>query len=103
MGVELFKNFLYDESVHFYLAFLGEKPVATSMLFTSAGIAGLYMISTLPEHRNSGIGKTVTLESLLAAEKMGYKIGGLFATQLGEIVYRKLGFGEFCKFDIYGF
>jgi len=101
MGVELFKSLFNDENIHFYLAFLCEKPVATSMLFTSAGIAGLYLISTLPEHRNRGIGKTITLASLLTAEKMGFKIGGLFATQLGEMVYRRLGFKKFCNFDIY--
>jgi GNAT superfamily N-acetyltransferase len=101
MGVELFKCFLDDENIHFYLAFLCEKPVATSMLFTSAGIAGLYLISTLPEHRNRGIGKTITLAPLHTAEKMGFKIGGLFATQLGEMIYGRLGFKKICNFDIY--
>lgn len=101
MGVELFKPILDDENIHLYLAFLCENPVATSMLFTSAGIAGLYLVSTLPEQRNRGIGKTITLAPLLTAEKIGFKIGGLFATQLGEMVYRRLGFKKFCNFDIY--
>lgn len=101
MGIDLFKNLLTDTDFNFYLAFLNEKPVATSLAFISSGIVGLYLISTLPEYRNRGIGKMITLAPLYDAKKIGYKIGGLFATQLGERIYRRIGFKEVCNFDIY--
>ena len=101
IGIDLFKNLISEQNVRFYLALLNQKPVATSMLFISSGIAGLYLISTLPEYRNQGIGTIVTLAPLIDAQKIGYCIGGLFATYLGERVYRKIGFKKYCNFDIY--
>ena len=101
LGMDLIAGLHGDENIHLYLAFLDEKPVATSLLFTSAGIAGLYLISTLPEYRNMGIGKKITLAPLLDAKHLGYKIGGLFATEIGEKIYRRLGFKKYCDFNIY--
>jgi GNAT superfamily N-acetyltransferase len=101
LGVDLITGLYGDENIHLYLAFLNDKPVATTLLFTSAGIAGLYLISTLPEYRNMGIGKKITLAPLLGAKQLGYKIGGLFATELGEKIYSRLGFKKYCDFDIY--
>jgi GNAT superfamily N-acetyltransferase len=101
MSIELFRNFLTNSNVYFYLAFLDKIAVATSLLFISSGIGGLFLISTLPEYRNRGIGKAMTLAPLMDARKLGYQIGGLFATQLGEVIYRKIGFEQYCTFDIY--
>jgi hypothetical protein len=101
MSLDLFRNLLTNNNVLFYLAFLDKTAVATSLLFISSGIAGLFLISTLPKYRNLGIGKEMTLAPLLDARKIGCQIGGLFATQLGEIIYRKIGFEQCCTFDIY--
>jgi GNAT superfamily N-acetyltransferase len=101
LGVDLVESFFNDENIHLYMALLDGTAVATSLLFTSAGIAGLYLISTLPKYRNMGIGKKITQVTLKAAKKLGYKIGGLFATELGEKVYRRLGFKRCGNFDIY--
>jgi ribosomal protein S18 acetylase RimI-like enzyme len=101
MSIELFRNFLTNKKVYIYLAFLNKTAVATSLLFISSGIGGLFLISTLPEYRNRGIGKAMTLAPLLDARKLGYRIGGLFATQLGEVIYRKIGFEQCCNFEIY--
>jgi GNAT superfamily N-acetyltransferase len=101
LGMDFIAGLFGDENVHLYLAFIDENPVATSLLFTSAGIAGLFLISTLPEYRNMGIGKKITQAPLMAAKQAGYKIGGLFATELGEKIYTRLGFKKYCNFDIY--
>jgi len=84
-----------------YLALLDGKPVATSQLFTSAGVAGIYNVTCLPEARGQGIGAAITLAPLLEARKMGYGVGILQASSMGYNVYRRLGFQDFGKLSVY--
>jgi GNAT superfamily N-acetyltransferase len=84
-----------------YLAFLNGKPVATSQLFTSAGVAGIYNVTCLPEARGQGIGTAVVLAPLLAAREMGYRVGILQASSMGYNVYRRIGFQDFGKLSLY--
>lgn len=97
----LFENLLSDDNIHFYLAKLNGKPISTSLIFLSSGIAGIYLVSTLPANRNCGFGTQITLASLLDAKRFGYQSAGLFATQLGQRVYSNIGFKTCCNFDIY--
>ena len=83
----------------YYLASLGGKPVAASMLFLGAGVAGIYCVSTLREARGQGIGAAVTLQPLLEARGMGYQAGILQASDMGYNVYRRLGFKTYCAMD----
>lgn len=84
-----------------YLALLNGEPVATSQLFTSAGVAGIYNVTCLPEARRQGIGAAITLAPLLAAREMTYRIGTLQASSMGYNVYRRLGFQDFGKLSVY--
>ena len=83
----------------YYLAHLGAKPVAASMLFLGAGVAGIYCVATLTEARGQGIGGAVTLAPLLEARDMGYRAGILQASDMGYGVYRRLGFKTYCAMD----
>lgn len=90
-----------DPLVHYYLGRLEDKPVATSLLFLSGGVAGIYNVATLPEFRHQGIGSALTLAPLLQARTWGYHIGTLQSSPMGFHLYRRLGFQEYCTFQVY--
>lgn len=71
------------------------KIVATSMYFLADGLAGIYEVSTIPEERRKGLGAYITLQPLVIASKMGYRIGVLQATEAGYHLYNHLGFKTF--------
>jgi hypothetical protein len=98
---DFFVETVFDLPFRSYLALLNGRPVATSQLFLSAGVAGMYNVTCLPEARCQGIGAAITLAPLLDARAMGYRIGILQASQLGYRVYRRLGFQDYGKLSVY--
>jgi GNAT superfamily N-acetyltransferase len=89
------------QPVKFYLGILDGKPAATSIVYFGAGVAGIYFVATLPEARNMGIGFAITKKPLDAAREMGYRAGTLQASKMGEPVYKRMGFKEYCRVSSY--
>lgn len=90
-----------DEPMQAFLATLDGRPVATAQLLLGAGVAGVYTVATIPEARRRGIGGAITLAVLRHARDLGYRIGVLCATPMGEPVYRRLGFAKYCMLSEY--
>lgn len=97
----LFTDTIFHSQYRTYLALLNDKPVGTSQLFLSEGVAGIYNVTVLPEARHQGIGSAITLAPLLEARKLGYQIGVLQASTHGYSVYRRLGFQDMGNLSLY--
>jgi len=75
-----------------YLGRLNGDPVATNMLFTGGGVAGIYGVATVPAVRRKGVGAAISLFPLLKAREMGYRYAVLFSTEMAVRVYERIGF-----------
>jgi ribosomal protein S18 acetylase RimI-like enzyme len=84
-----------------YLAVLDGQPAGTSMVYFAEGVAGIYYVAVLPESRGQGIGRAVTLASLIKAQELGSTAAILQATESGARVYRKLGFQAYSTLGRY--
>ena len=70
----------------------GGRMVATSLVYLHDGLAGIYGVATLPEHRGKGLAAHLTAEPLRAAWDLGYTAGLLQASEMGAPVYERIGF-----------
>ena len=91
----------HREVTQVFLGRLRGRPVGSSVLFLSGGVAGVYFVGTLPGVRGRGIGRAMTVMALQAGRERGYRFGALQATAMGVPVYRRLGFREYSTFEIY--
>lgn len=89
------------EVMQAYVGWLDDKPIASSLLFMAAGVAGIYCVATVPEARRKGIGAMLSLYPLLQARAKGYKFGILQSSEMGLSVYRSLGFQTYCNINSY--
>jgi GNAT superfamily N-acetyltransferase len=85
-----------DSPFRHYLARADGRPVATCSLFLGAGVAGIYDVSTLVEHRRRGIGAAITRHAMEDARHAGCQVAILHASALGAGMYRSLGFETVC-------
>jgi GNAT superfamily N-acetyltransferase len=76
-------------------AWLEDRPVGHSTLFVTTGrlgIAGIWACGVVPAARKQGVGKAVTMVACQFARELGCQYAMLNATDMGERVYRNLGF-----------
>jgi len=98
---DFFTDAIFNPQFRTYLALSNGKPVGTSQLFLSEGVAGIYNVTCIPEARGQGVGSAITLAPLLEARELGYRIGIVQASKQGYNVYRHLGFQDFGNLSVY--
>jgi ribosomal protein S18 acetylase RimI-like enzyme len=72
----------------------GTVPLAAAMVLLSHGIAGVYYVGTVAAARGRGLADAVTRTVTRAAFDRGAGCVILQATQMGEPVYRRMGYVE---------
>lgn len=77
------------------------RNVGAGSLVTIDGVAGLYNIAVLPEARNLGIGRAVTLTLMDLGLRRDCAVSILFASQAGYRTYRRLGYEDVCQLQQY--
>jgi GNAT superfamily N-acetyltransferase len=99
----VFNHLGYDPEAtsQLFLGLENGKPVATTRLFCTNEVAGLWHIATLREAQGRGYGTAMTLAAARAGWKLGYHFSSLFATPEGYGIYRRLGFQEYCQLNVY--
>ena len=80
-----------------FLAFIDDRPAATSLLLLAGGVAGIYWVATSPEARGRGLGRLMTAYPLFQARELGYRAAVLQSSQMAYGMYRKLGFDDCCQ------
>lgn len=65
---------------------------AVSMCALVNGLPGIYAVATRPEHRGRGLGAHLTAEALRRTWTAAHARGVLQSSQMGEPVYRRIGF-----------
>ena len=98
---ELFSGLGFELPWRHYLGLQNGRPVACAQLFLGAGVAGIYLVRTVPNARRQGIGAAVTLRTLLDARDIGCRVSVLTSSPMGEAMYRRLGFVEYYRIGIY--
>ena len=98
---EVYSQLGFSLPLRSYIGVLDGRVVATSQLFLSSGVAGIYWVSSLPEVRGKGIGAELTRAPLWDARSLGCRVAILHASKMGYPVYQRLGFQEVCEMDRY--
>jgi GNAT superfamily N-acetyltransferase len=100
--VKLFQTEIkHKQPEKFFLGMLDGKPVSTSMYYLGEGVVGIYLVATVAEARNKGVGFAVTQAALKTGRALGYRVGILQASKMGQPVYTRMGFKEYCRVSSY--
>jgi GNAT superfamily N-acetyltransferase len=96
------EDWLSGNPARLYLARHGEdQPAAIGALILGAGVAGIYVMATLPEMSRKGLGKAILSRLLKEAENIGHKLVILTASQFGYPLYQQFGFEHIFDYKIY--
>jgi ribosomal protein S18 acetylase RimI-like enzyme len=85
-----------------YLATADGRAVSTAISWAGDGGVGIFNVATPPGFRGRGYGRAVTQTAVLDAFTSGADLAWLQASEMGEPVYRAMGFRPVEKYLILG-
>lgn len=91
-----------DPDVRLFSGFVGGEPVACSIAIRSGDVAGVYAVGTAEPFRRRGFGSAMTWAAVAAGLEWGCRAGTLQASEMGEPVYRAMGFATVARYLTYG-
>ena len=77
------------------------EPASIGAMIERAGIPGIYVMATLPEHHRKGYGKAILTRLLLEAASSKNQFIALTASKAGFALYSQFGFFHLFDFDFY--
>jgi hypothetical protein len=83
---------LHAPHVRTVVAYAGGRPVAGAMVLVSHGVAGVQYVGTVEDARGRGYGELVTRWVGNAGFDLGARVAALQASDMGEPVYRRMGY-----------
>lgn len=98
---ELLDYLLSQKEVRFYIGIFKRKIISALLLYLIPGAAGLHAVSTLQEYRRKDFAFRMSRRALQDAHNLGYNLGVLQASAMGQHVYKKLGFQKYCEIITY--
>ena len=84
------------------LAYQDGRPVACASSWFTAGVGCLGWVASLPEVRGRGLAAACSVAAANEALKLGADVVSLQATEMGEALYRRLGFEEIFAYRVLG-
>jgi GNAT superfamily N-acetyltransferase len=93
-----------DDSSQSRLFLAGENenaPVSIGAVIEGAGMPGIYVMATLPEHHRKGYGKAILTRLLSETASAGNQMIALTASKAGFALYSQFGFYHLFDFDFY--
>jgi len=90
-----------DDTWRAYVGYADGRPVASSQLLTTDGVAGVYYVATLPQHRRRGFGEALTRHALNEGSAAGCDLASLQASPMGLPIYERMGFQQVSYYRTY--
>lgn len=75
-----------------FVGYLDGTPVSSSALFLNNGVAGVYNVATVDDHRRKGLGEAMTWHAVRRGRELGCQFSGLLSSEMGKPVYERMGF-----------
>src|SRR5437764_2421774 len=96
--VALWDTRILGGPLHIWVGYAGERPVTTGMAYVDERVTGVYVIATLEEARGRGYGAAITAHCMAVDPA---KPAVLQASDLGQPVYRRLGFVGVARYTLW--
>jgi GNAT superfamily N-acetyltransferase len=95
-------RFAFDPAVRLAVGSVDGQPVCHSIVVDSPRALGIYAVGTRKDVRGRGYGRAITWAAIEAGrDTWGGKPVILQSSEMGERVYRAMGFVEICRYVIY--